>query len=187
MKPTSNLPLGLALLLALTVVLPVHLVSSPNSTARVRANTAAVEGARRSRPSEYFKLPLRFEANRGQTNKQVKFFARGSGYGLFLNPTEAVMRLRIADFRSRNAESQFAVTKVSEPQSANMQQSETVRMRLVEANASARLVGLDELESKSNYFIGNDPKKWLTDVPTYSRVKYENLYPGVDLVSSVLP
>ena len=39
-------------------------------------------------------LTLRFEANQGQTDNQVKFLARGSGYNLFLAPTEAVLALR---------------------------------------------------------------------------------------------
>ena len=50
------------------------------------------------------------------------------------------------------------------------------------ANPKAKVVGLDELPGKSNYFIGNDPKKWRTNVPSYARVKYEGVYPGVDLV-----
>jgi hypothetical protein len=33
-----------------------------------------------------------------------------------------------------------------------------------------------------NYFIGNDPKKWHTDVPAYAKVKYTSVYPGIDLV-----
>jgi hypothetical protein len=41
---------------------------------------------------------------------------------------------------------------------------------------------VDELPGKSNYLIGNDPNKWRTNVPTYGRVRYENIYPGVDLV-----
>jgi len=44
------------------------------------------------------------------------------------------------------------------------------------------VTGLAELPGKSNYFIGNDPKKWRTNVPNYAKVKYENVYPGVDLV-----
>jgi hypothetical protein len=121
MKAPSNRDFGVALLLALTVVLPGYLVSSANSTRGARANLTNVNGAGQTRSTETsFNLPFCFEANRGQTNQQVKFLARGSSYGLFLSPTEAVMRLRIADFRSRNAESQFAVTKVSEPQSATM-------------------------------------------------------------------
>jgi len=55
-------------------------------------------------------------------------------------------------------------------------------MKLTGANPAARVVGLDELPGKSNYFIGNDPKKWRTNVPAYSRVKYQNAYPGVDVL-----
>jgi hypothetical protein len=62
------------------------------------------------------------------------------------------------------------------------QPPQVVRMRLVGGNAKARLVGLDELPGRSNYFIGNDPKKWRTNVPSYARVKYEGVYPGVDVV-----
>ena len=36
--------------------------------------------------------------------------------------------------------------------------------------------------AKANYFLGNDPKKWRTNVPTYARVKYKDVYQGVDLV-----
>jgi hypothetical protein len=55
-------------------------------------------------------------------------------------------------------------------------------MKLLGGNAKGRVVGLDELPGRSNYFIGNDPKKWRTNVPSYARVKYEGVYPGVDLV-----
>jgi hypothetical protein len=55
-------------------------------------------------------------------------------------------------------------------------------MKLVGANVKATVTGAEELPGKSNYFIGNDPKKWRTDVPSYARVKYEGVYPGVDLV-----
>lgn len=41
----------------------------------------------------YGKLPLRFEANQGQTDKTARFLSRGQGYGLFLTPTEAVLSL----------------------------------------------------------------------------------------------
>jgi hypothetical protein len=55
-------------------------------------------------------------------------------------------------------------------------------MRLVGANAHVAATGMDELPGKSNYFIGNNPKKWRTNVPTYAKVKYAGVYPGVDLV-----
>ncbi|MBI4166047.1 MAG: SBBP repeat-containing protein [Acidobacteria bacterium] len=50
------------------------------------------------------------------------------------------------------------------------------------ANPSAAVTGLDELPGKSNYFIGNDPKKWRTNVRNYAKVKYQSVYPGIDLV-----
>jgi len=57
-----------------------------------------------------------------------------------------------------------------------------LHMKLVGANARAEVTGLEELPGKSNYFIGNDPKKWRTNVPNYAKVKYADVYPGVDLV-----
>ena len=57
-----------------------------------------------------------------------------------------------------------------------------VRMRVVGANPHARATGLDPLPAKTNYFIGKDPKKWRTKVPNYAKVKYEGVYPGIDLV-----
>ena len=55
-------------------------------------------------------------------------------------------------------------------------------MKLDGANATPQVEGLEELSGKANYFIGNDPAKWRTNVPTYARVQYHAVYPGVDLV-----
>src|SRR5213076_1506631 len=55
-------------------------------------------------------------------------------------------------------------------------------LRLEGTNTKAKVIGLEKIEGRSNYFIGNDPKKWRTNVPTFAKVKYENVYPGVDLV-----
>ena len=57
-----------------------------------------------------------------------------------------------------------------------------LRMKLRNANPAAKVTGADELAGTSNYFIGNDPAKWRTNVPTYAKVKYEGIYPGIDLV-----
>lgn len=71
----------------------------------------------------------------------------------------------------------------SSPRSADSGESSAVlRMRLVGASASTTLTGEGELPGKSNYFIGNDPKKWRTNLPTYAKVKYKDIYPGVDLI-----
>ena len=57
-----------------------------------------------------------------------------------------------------------------------------LRMSLVGANTGAEVTGAEELPGRSNYFIGNDPKQWRTNVPNYAKVRYKNVYPGVDLV-----
>jgi len=126
----------------------------------------------------YGRLPLVFEANQGQTDPQVKFVSRGAGYNLLLTNTEAVLTLHRASRRELNARIAQA-----RPQEAQEDGSAVLHMKLAGANGRATEVsGKDELPSKSNYFIGNDPKKWRTNVRQYARVRYANLYPGVDLV-----
>jgi len=102
-------------------------------------------------------LPLRFEANLGQAGNAVKFLSRGSGFGLFLTNHEAVLRL-------------------VEPKPA------TVRMTLGGQNATPRIEGIDRLAGKTHYLKGRSPVSWHGDVPAYARVRYADVYPGVDLV-----
>jgi hypothetical protein len=112
----------------------------------------------------YARLPLMFEPNQGQTDPQVRFIARGGGYGLFLTDQEAVLALE-------NAKAGKSDRK-----------SSVVRMRLAGSNQNPRLEGTEPLPGKSNYFIGNDPAKWRRNIPQYARVRYSQIYPGVDLV-----
>lgn len=57
-----------------------------------------------------------------------------------------------------------------------------MRFRIGSYDRSKALIGQDELSGKSNYFLGNDPKKWHTNVRQFAKVRYEKIYPGVDLV-----
>src|SRR5271170_7408564 len=59
---------------------------------------------------------------------------------------------------------------------------EQLRIRFVGGNAGARSAGQDRLPGKVNYFVGSDPKAWLHDIPTYQRVRYKDVYPGIDMV-----
>jgi hypothetical protein len=78
-------------------------------------------------------LPLSFEPNHGQTDPQVKFLARGAGYGVFLTADQAILSLR-----------------------SSAQASSVVRMQLAGANPAAAAAGTSRLPGKSNYFIGNE-------------------------------
>jgi hypothetical protein len=55
-------------------------------------------------------------------------------------------------------------------------------MKLLNANLTPTIVGIEPLPGHSNYFLGNDPNRWHTDVKHYNRVKYQTVYPGIDLV-----
>src|SRR5260370_38524387 len=56
-----------------------------------------------------------------------------------------------------------------------------VVLTLQHANPRARGEALDRLPGISNYYLGNDPKKWRTDVPHFARVRYHEVYPGIDI------
>jgi len=135
-------------------------ISSQNRPTDAANKTRATIQARLA--SSYGRLPLSFEMNRGQTDARVKFLSRGRGYTLFLTRNEAVLALKKSSVVSA--------------------QSSVLRVRVVGANPQAKVIGLDELPGKSNYFIGNDPRKWRTNVPTYAKVEYQNVYPGIDLL-----
>ena len=131
----------------------------------------------------YGQLPLSFEANRGQADESVNFVARGAGYTLALSPTEAVFALaRPADEESRRGElSPRSETGASDAPGSQPPPT-LLRMNLIGANRSASVAGVNELEGKVNYFLGSDPAKWRTDVPTFGRVRYAGVYQGIDVV-----
>jgi len=127
-----------------------------------RAETVVAPPSKARLLAAISQLPMRFEANVGQSDPSVKFFAHGNGYSLFLTSDGATMSLR--------------------SQSLNSRRAEFLRMKLAGANGNASIVGTDMLPGKSNYFIGNDASRWHRNVPQFARVKYENVYRGINLV-----
>ncbi|MEW6733830.1 MAG: SBBP repeat-containing protein [Acidobacteriota bacterium] len=130
----------------------------------------------------YYNLPLSFEANQGQITNQVSFISRGHGYNLFLTPTEAILAL--SQHRALFKE-QKGLATISDTENTNdnrVTKATILRMKLLNANSSSHITGIEELPVKSNYLIGNDPHKWHTNITNYSKVHYENVYPGIDMV-----
>lgn len=144
---------------------------TPATRGRVQANFAA--------------LPLAFEQNKGQTDTQVEYMARGNGYTLFLTANDAVFSLRSASSASRMSTIHRGTQPRAQnlPKQSNTQKDSTavVRMQLAGGNALAKASPSGQLPGKSNYFIGNDPSKWQKDVAHYARVSYQDVYPGVNL------
>jgi hypothetical protein len=125
----------------------------------------------------YGRLPLGFEENRGQADPRVRFLSHGHGYRVFVATTETVLILQRPKGDDGSAENRH-----SDARAASGPTQTAVTMRLVGANADAPSGGLEELPGKVNYFIGNDPTRWRTDVPTYARVMTRNVYPGIDII-----
>jgi Abnormal spindle-like microcephaly-assoc'd, ASPM-SPD-2-Hydin/Beta-propeller repeat len=114
----------------------------------------------------YGKLPLSFEENAGQTDARVKFLARGAGYTVFLTDRDATLRLERPSLKPGSK----ATTET------------VVRLALAGANSHPVSHAADQQAGRSNYFVGNDPRKWRRNIPEYAGVKFDAVYPGIDLV-----
>ncbi|HKA29489.1 MAG TPA: SBBP repeat-containing protein, partial [Candidatus Binatia bacterium] len=99
-----------------------------------------------------------FEANCGQVDERVQFVARGPAYTAFLTSTEAVLAL--GDRRGGHA---------------------ILRMERIGANAGARVAGSGLLPGVVSYFPGGRVDAPIS-APAYRRVRYDDVYPGIDLV-----
>lgn len=151
----------LSLLLMLGCLISSLAISHRSANARIETSNNTLPGEEPA--SEKINLSQRslsFEVNQGQTDKRVKFLARGPGYTLFLTPTEAVLSLR----------------------QKQDQNPAIVRMKMIRANRNPEITGEDKMRSTVNYFNGRDRANWTSQVPTYAGVRYREVYPGVDLV-----
>jgi len=167
-----------------------HAVSSPSPRQPERSKASQIANLR----LKHAELPLSFEPNVGQTDAQVKFLSRGTGYKLFLTADKAVLQLKssAADQKIRNPkfaglDPAFSSGMPGENSSSLKAEEHSddhavLAMRLVGANPRVAVTGLHRFPGNSNYCVGNDPAKWRKNVPNYAEVKYESVYPGVDLV-----
>ncbi len=140
--------------------------------------------------SAYGALPLSFEANRGQSDAQVQFLARGSGYTLYLTQAGPVLVLAKSCISPAppapgqpvplvvRRDPMHACSRANAPRPAGV----ALRFSLVGANPTPTMEGVEPLPGTANYFIGSDITQWITNVPTSARVLYHAVYPGVDMV-----
>src|SRR6267378_2030971 len=115
-------------------------------------------------------LPLYFEPNQGQTEGQVKFLSRGAAHTLFLTHSKAVLlvtRIERGPVESWNSEPQTSGTVLG--------------MSFIGASRNPQVLGQEELPGRVNYLVGSNPRTWRTNIATYARVTYRDLYPGIDL------
>lgn len=120
-------------------------------------------------------FPFAFEANRGQADAGYPFIANGRGCSFLLSPETAVIALARSD----------AAGLLPERREAGRETRVTVRtveLRWLGANPRARAEGMDALPGRVNYLIGNNPAAWQTAVPTFGKVRFRDVYAGVDVI-----
>src|SRR6478735_9464691 len=127
----------------------------------------------------YANLPLIFEPNRGQTDARVRFVSRAGNRTLWLTADEAVLAIG----RPLRPMGHDLAKKGPSNVSLRLQQSApaVLRMKFVGANTSPAIEGEGRQSGTVNYFLGKT-EQWRTKIPTYARVRYRSLYPGIDLV-----
>src|SRR5262249_14514600 len=99
-----------------------------------------------------------------------QFVAHGGSYFVSLAPTEAVLSV-----------TQLAAAPAHERTLPPAGATATLKMQFVGANPAARAVAQDGLPNKVNYLNLADPGQSHTDVPTFGRVEYQQVYPGIDV------
>ena len=126
--------------------------------------------------SAHSSQPLLFEENRGQTDSRVRYLARRGPYLIFLTPSQAVMSLPGRRVLKHGGEPHT----IDDVMDSGPREALTMTLR--GANPGADIEGVGESSTRVNYFIGNDSTKWLTGIRGFAKVRYRNVYPGIDLI-----
>lgn len=164
----------------LNILVWVALAAIVGTTGSSAQQTAALQMSRQASPlqngsvhANYSKLPLTFEASQGQASSQVGFPSRGKGYTAFLTAGGIVLSLR--------PNQPVPVQQTSNDAPPNQSQqllNTTPQFKRLRAAQNAAVVGEGPQPGKVSYFNGQDPTRWHTNVLTYARVSYKNLFPG---------
>jgi hypothetical protein len=159
--------------------------AAPPSTApTIQSSPANHVATRLSLAKKMATQPLEFYPAADRKNG-TRFVGSGAGYSLILKDSslQLVTRRPIADVPAIENPSRAingAAPGVRRPHPQMRTESELIEF--IGANPNARVEGLNPSESYANFFIGSDPAQWRSHVSGYQRVRYANLYPGIDLV-----
>ena len=182
---------GLLAILALVLSVQMHrrghssqLVASSQMAPSMQPVTPVSAAQKEDMTRAYGTLPLGFEANQGQTAPEVRYLAHGQGYQVFLTNQEAVLTLRQpAAAATKSSLKGASVLPTRAGRKVHVAaKAPVLRVHFDGANPAAEIAGTRQLPGKTNYLIGNDRSKWHTDIPSYAAVRYQGMYPGVDVL-----
>jgi hypothetical protein len=142
--------------------------------------TTQARGLSSTAPDRFGQVPLLFEpADANETGGTV-YFGHGAGYRLRVSPTRLDVAFQVGAEAPEAGDERRAAARVTV--AARQSTRMAFAMELMGADAQAGVLAEQELPAKLNYFVGNDPGAWRTGVPTHGRLRYQGVYPGIDLV-----
>ncbi|BCN30193.1 DUF7948 domain-containing protein [Anaeromicropila herbilytica] len=106
-------------------------------------------------------IPFRFEEYRGQYEYEAKYMLRNMGYTAFFAPNKVTYAM------SYRKEDSYLTT--------------ILEMKFHDANSNPEIVGEEQLPGRVNYYIGSKKEKWVEGAATFKKIRYENMYPGIDI------
>lgn len=167
--------LGLVAVLGLGVALAAGTHRPASRASRSHGLSAA---ARHRLASAYGRLPLSFEQNQGQADPRVRFLVHSAGYTLGLTDHGALLALTRTGAPPRSARSSAAALRghPAAPQTS----VRTLSVGFLGASPDVRLTAGHQLAGRVNYLIGNDRRRWHTNIPTFSGAAYHGVWPGID-------
>ncbi|MGC9196490.1 MAG: SBBP repeat-containing protein [Syntrophobacteraceae bacterium] len=157
------------------------------SSARLNGLRPIEAGASHNKPAwrRYGRLPLYFIENRGQVDRRALFYETGPGRTVFFTRQGLALRLRSAACRvcpkkpqARRAHILPGKTETEVPCALG---SLSLGITMAGMSRNVQIIAADPRSGKINCFVGNDPRKWRTGIPTYGAVFYKNAYPGIDV------
>jgi len=151
-------------------------IAMTRQAARIH-NTARTATSTRKVLENYSRLPRSFEANFGQCDPKVRFLSRSISDTLFLTPNEVVLT-----FSDAGAPASLGKTRRLPTATGAIARTGLLRMEFVGANALPELNGTEELPGKKHYLRGDSIAESITNIPTYAKVIYHDIFPGVDLI-----
>lgn len=127
-------------------------------------------------------LPLYFIPNQGQTDERVSFYVLGSNQAVYFTPQGVTFAIAAPPEPVEQALAADAFRAIhEEPKTGQVRQHWVVKLDFVGANPEVQPVGELPTQTIVSYFKGA-PDQWRSGLPTYARLRYPNLWPGIDLV-----
>jgi Beta-propeller repeat len=128
-------------------------------------------------------MPLYFVENRGQLDSRVAFYLQGRDKSLYF--TERGITFVLTDIPDHETVSKGGLEKASFPHAGDETVKSdgrwVVKLDFVGSNPKAKIAAEEKTPAVISYFKGSR-EQWRTGLPTWRRVVYSDLWPGIDLV-----